>query len=86
MSDIISRAFGQVVRRRREDKRLSQEGLAALAGIHRTYISSIERGKVRLGLAVAKKIAASLGESLSALIAEAEAGGPKASVRTPRPR
>jgi transcriptional regulator with XRE-family HTH domain len=69
---VISKAFGRVVHARREACGLSQEALAARAGIHRTYISSIERGKVRLGLDIAKKVADGLGASLSALIAEAE--------------
>jgi transcriptional regulator with XRE-family HTH domain len=68
----ISKAFGQVVRRRREAKGLSQEELAQRAGIHRTYVSSIELGKVRLGLDIAKKVASGLGELLSDLIAEVE--------------
>jgi transcriptional regulator with XRE-family HTH domain len=68
----ISTTFGEVVRRRREAKRLSQEALAARAGIHRTYVSSIELGKVRVGLDIAKRVANGLGVSLSELIAEAE--------------
>ncbi len=51
----ISKAFGKVVRRRREELGLSQEALADRAGIHCTYVSSIELGKVRVGLDVAKK-------------------------------
>ncbi len=69
----MSRAFGRVVRVRREAKGLSQEKLAERAGIHRTYISSIERGRVRLGLDIAKKLADGLGTSLSSLIATVEA-------------
>jgi transcriptional regulator with XRE-family HTH domain len=61
-----------VVRERREARALSQEELAAQAGIHRTYVSSIELGKVRLGLDVAKKVADGLGVPLSDLLAEAE--------------
>jgi transcriptional regulator with XRE-family HTH domain len=72
--DVISKSFGQVVRKRRETRGLSQEKLAELAGIHRTYISSIELGKVRLGLDIAKKVADGLGVKLSDLIAEAEGG------------
>jgi transcriptional regulator with XRE-family HTH domain len=72
VSDGISKAFGRVVRTRREARELSQEELAALAGIHRTYISSIELGKVRLGLEIAKKVARGLGVSLSELVADAE--------------
>lgn len=73
MASDISKAFGQVVRRHREALAMSQEDLADRAGIHRTYVSSIERGKVRLGLDVAKKVADGLGQPLSNLIAEAEA-------------
>ncbi len=71
----ISRAFGRVVREWREKSGLSQETLAARAGIHRTYISSIELGKVRLGLDIAKKLSDGLGISLCELIAEAERRG-----------
>jgi transcriptional regulator with XRE-family HTH domain len=70
--DDISKRFGQVVRRQREARDLSQEKLAALSGIHRTYVSSIELGKVRLGLDIAKKVADGLGVPLSVLVAEAE--------------
>jgi transcriptional regulator with XRE-family HTH domain len=69
----INKAFGKVVRRQRERLGLSQEALADCAGIHRTYVSSIELGKVRIGLDVAKKVANGLGIRLSKLIAEAEA-------------
>jgi len=72
VSDAISKAFGRVVRTRREACGLSQEELAALAGIHRTYVSSIELGKVRLGLEIAKKVALGLGVTLSELIAASE--------------
>lgn len=72
MTDVLSKAFGRVVRKEREKSGLSQEELAARAGIHRTYVSSIELGKVRLGLDIAKKVADGLRVSLSRLIAEAE--------------
>ena len=77
----MSRTFGEVVRKHREELNLSQEKLAALAGIHRTYISSIELGKVRLGLDIAEKVAAGLNISLSELIAEVE----RERARRPRP-
>jgi transcriptional regulator with XRE-family HTH domain len=83
VSDAISKAFGRVVRGRREKRGLSQEELAALAGIHRTYVSSIELGKVRLGLDIAKKVADGLGVALNELLAEAEAEG---SPRPARPK
>jgi transcriptional regulator with XRE-family HTH domain len=73
VTSTISKAFGGVVRRRRERLGLSQEALADRAGIHRTYVSSIELGKVRIGLDVAKKVAEGLEIPLSELITEAEA-------------
>lgn len=77
MTFTISKVFGMVVRRQRERLGLSQEALANSAGIHRTYVSSIELGKVRVGLEVAKKVANALRIPLSKLIAEAEALGKK---------
>jgi transcriptional regulator with XRE-family HTH domain len=68
----MSQAFGRAVRRRREKLALSQEALADRAAIHRTYVSSIELGKVRVGLDIAQKVARGLGIALSKLIAEAE--------------
>jgi transcriptional regulator with XRE-family HTH domain len=68
----MSKLFGRAVRTLREKRGLSQEALAAKAGIHRTYVSSVELGKVRLGLEVAKKLADALGLALSEVIALAE--------------
>ena len=73
MRESFATTFGRDVRTRRESRNLSQEELAALAGIHRTYISSIELGKVRVGLEIAKKVAVGLSVPLSELIAEAAA-------------
>ena len=42
----IETLFGAIVRRHREESGISQEEFADRAGIHRTYQSSIERGKV----------------------------------------
>lgn len=43
--NISGKAFGDVLRRLRQDNRLSQEGLGFESGYHRTYISLLERGK-----------------------------------------
>ena len=65
-------AFGRTVRRLRESKGLSQEKLAELAGIHRTYIGDVERGTRNIALVNMTRIAKALGTSLSRIIAEME--------------
>lgn len=42
-------AFGRVVRRLRQERGLSIEELAHAAGRHTTYISLIERGRLKAG-------------------------------------
>lgn len=64
--------FGITVRRHRHKLDLSQETFADKANLHRTYISSIELGKVDAGIGVAYKIAKALNLSLNKLVKEAE--------------
>ncbi len=64
----ICRRFGQNVRRVRRAQELSQEKLAELADLHRTYITSLERGGGRNPtIRAADKIAKALGVPISAL-------------------
>ncbi len=51
---------GKVVRRLREQRKLSQEKLAELAGIHPTYLGRIERGRQNISLVNIGKIARAL--------------------------
>lgn len=44
------RAFGRRVRELRQLRGLSQEELAERSGMHRTYISSLERGHRNVGI------------------------------------
>lgn len=53
-------AFATNLRRYRESKSLSQEGLAARAGLDRTYVSSCERGCRNATLVTLERLAAAL--------------------------
>ena len=72
-SNRFRREFGMAIRRRRHKLELSQEDFADKADIHRTYVSSIELGKVDVGIGVAYKIARALNLPLSKLLKETEA-------------
>ena len=52
--------FGQKVQRLRNEKGLSQEQLAELAHVHRTYIGMIERAEKNITLLNIEKIAKAL--------------------------
>jgi len=68
----FSARFGEVVREVRTRRGLSQEKLAELANLDRTFVSMIERGKRRPTLETAKRLAGALNIPLSAMIASAE--------------
>lgn len=68
----IERLFGEAVRTRREALGLSQEAFADKAGIHRTYVSSIERGKVGISIVIAHRLAVALETPLSRLWRDVE--------------
>lgn len=54
--DIRTR-LGQNIRRLREERGWSQEEYADRAGIHRTYVSDIERGRRNPTVTVVEKLA-----------------------------
>lgn len=56
----ISTRFGESVRKFREKKAWSQETLAERSGLHRTYISGVERGLRNPTLEVVAKLANAL--------------------------
>jgi transcriptional regulator with XRE-family HTH domain len=64
--------LGRTIRREREKLGLSQEEFAERANVHRTYISSIELGKVSVGIEIAHALACALGMKLSELVSKAE--------------
>lgn len=68
MSDHSLTAVGENIKAVRLSRNLSQEKLAALADLDRTYISGVERGKRNISLINLFKIAHALNVSASELI------------------
>jgi len=64
----IAIKLGNVIRERREALGISQEGLAALSELSRTYIGEVERGAVSVSVVTLQKIADGLNLKLSELI------------------
>lgn len=60
--------FGKSVHEARLKQKLSQEELAFKAGLHRTYISEIERGIRNVSLKNIKKISGALNLSISEIV------------------
>jgi transcriptional regulator with XRE-family HTH domain len=65
-------AFGKALRKARRAQGISQEALADLAGLHRTYIGDVERGERNISLVNMAKIARALHIKLSALVRDSE--------------
>lgn len=64
----INIKFGNKVREERLKQKLSQEKLANMAEIDRTYLPDIEQGKRNVSLTIAKRIANALQVSLTNLL------------------
>ena len=67
MSDVSIR-FGKKLRRLRTERQMSQEEFAAQANLHRTYVSSVERGERNVTIETIEKLAHALGVPLSDLM------------------
>ena len=67
--------FGRAVRKRRAELGISQEELAARAGLHRTYVADVERGTRNISLENIVKLATALNISPSALFELVSAEG-----------
>lgn len=65
----IKKSFGAAVRQRRGRLGISQEELAGRAGLHRTYISDVERGARNVSLESIHRLAAALQIPMSLLFA-----------------
>lgn len=60
--------FGRAVKERREALGLSQEKLAAHSGLHRTYISDLERGNRNVSLQNILRLSEALSTTASELL------------------
>jgi len=67
-SEPILQIFGTNVQKIRKERNLSQEKLAELAGLHRTYIGMIERAEKNITLCNIEKIAKALGVDIKDLL------------------
>lgn len=66
----IEKKFGNKLRSLRKQKDISQEELAFKSGLHRTYISDVERGSRNISLVNIKKIADALKITISELTSD----------------
>ena len=71
----LQQIFGEIIRKLRIERKMSQETLAFDADIDRTYISDIEKGERNISIQVAYKVALALQISFSELIKEIENHG-----------
>lgn len=68
----ISKAFGAILRRNREEKGYSQEELALNCGLDRTFISLLERGLRQPSISTVFNLAAQLGLSANEFVRQVE--------------
>ncbi|HEY1602151.1 MAG TPA: helix-turn-helix transcriptional regulator [Pirellulales bacterium] len=68
----IQSEFGKALRKVRMKVGISQEALADLAGIHRTYVGDVERGERNISLINMMRLSAALEVRLSQVVLDME--------------
>src|SRR3989344_1552612 len=68
LSMMVTDVYARNLRKERLAKGLSQEALADKAGLHRTYVGSVERGERNITLVNAEKLAHALDIELADLV------------------
>ena len=68
----ILKVFGANLKRLREERGLSQEAFAETCGMHRTYISAVERRRRSISLGNVQRVADALGVETYTLFIEGE--------------
>ena len=64
----VRKKFGKRLRALREERGWSQEEFADRAGLHRTYVSAVERGVRNPTLSVLERLSKALGISITAML------------------
>ena len=67
MKENVKLKFGSTIKKLRTEKGISQEKLAELSDLHRTYIGSLEMGKRNISLENINKLAIALDCKISEL-------------------
>ncbi len=68
LAGTVQATFGRRLRELRQRAGLSQEDLAYRAGLHRTYVSDVERGTRNVSLVTVARLAAALRLNASELV------------------
>jgi len=76
MGDSFLQRLGQNIKRERLARGLSQEELAARAGMHRTYVGAVERGERNISVVSLLRLAMALDVRVTNLTRNIDPGRP----------